>query len=627
MNENTRTKLLGGALLIVVVFWMMRPLVDGWYFEPIRKATRDAQTTQQTLEKLQVEELALAKDQAKLQQWEDASLPSDVLIAQRLYQEYITNLAIECAFQGSDVKPLGKNSKIGKYSTVSVSLKGETNLAGLGRFMYLFDQANLMQRVSSLKITSSGTQGDPRLDVSLTAEGMSVEGSELRKELFPRAFLQQMLPADGDEVFVTTNDQFPTESDFLARIGTEIIRVSRVEGDNWLVQRGAEGTRPTIHNVNDVIELMPIAWEKRENSFDKYEPLLADSPFTTPPPPRTWSPRLNGIANKTVYPGDEVKISPRADGLNPELGEPIFTLLEAPDGMEFDPEAGEIIWAAPEGAELGDYTAKVQLTQSANEELNLESSFTVTVKARNTPPELTVPESAIVVIGRDFSLKAEAVDAETPEGLTYSFDSGVPTGVSIDEATGEVTWTPDMEMTPGDYNVEVKVTDAGEEALSTTKTVTLQLQDDSAQLTRLTGSVSRGDASYVWFRNLGTGVSTQLKIGDRLVVAEIDAEVVEIQRRSVKVRDAEGLWELSLGDAVRNRVLLEASGDAAGDVIETEASGDAAEDVTQTEASADNVAPAASKDAAGDDSPQTSEDVTEISAPDSAAQRGTAEES
>jgi len=62
-------------------------------------------------------------------------------------------------------------------------------------------------------------------------------------------------------------------------------------------------------------------------------------------------------------------------------------------------------------------------------------------------------------------------------------------------------------------------------------------------------------------------------------------------------------------------------------VTQTEASGDAAEDVTQTEASADNAAPAASKDAAGDDSPQTSEDVTEISAPDSAAQRGTAEES
>jgi hypothetical protein len=574
MNESTRTKLLGGILLSVVAVWMLRPLVDGWLFEPIRKAKQDAKVAQQQLETLEEQEFALAKDKAQLQEWTDASLPADVLIAQRLYQEFITNLAFQCAFQGSDVNPVGKNSKIGKYSTVSVSLKAETNLTGLSRFMYLFDQANLMQRITQLKITSTGTQGDPRLDISLTAEGMSVEGSELRRELFPRTFLEQPLPADGDEVFVTQNDRFPKEQDFLARIGTEIIRVSRVEGDNWLVQRGAEGTQPVAHQVNDVIELMPIAWEKRENMFSRYEPLLAESPFTTPKPPKSWTPRLNGVTDKTVYPGDEVRLKLKADGLNPELGDPVFTLLEAPEGMALDEASGEIIWATPEEAETGEYNAKLQMTQSANADLNLESSFTVTLKARNTPPELTLPEKAIVVIGRDFSVQASAKDAETPDDLKYEFAEGVPTGLAIDAATGVITWNPEMTMTPGDYTVNVKVSDGGEEPLSATSAITLQLQDDSAVLTRLTGSVSKGDASYAWFRNLGTGISSQLKVGDRLVVAEIDAEIVEIQRRSVMVRDNDGVWQLNLGDTVRNRVLVTPAEDSSkgspADAIETE---------------------------------------------------------
>jgi Putative Ig domain len=575
MNESNRTRLLGGALVAIVAVWMLRPMVDSWLFEPIRKATSDAKVAREKLDGLAEQEFALAKDKANLKEWKDASLPSDVLIAQRLYQEWITNLAIQCAFHGSDVNAMGKSSKTGKYATVSVSLKAETDLAGLSRFMFLFDQASLMQRIKSLKITSSGTQGNPRLTVALTAEGMSVDGSELKTELFPRTLLEQMLPVDGEEVFVTENDRFPVQQDFLARIGTEVMRVSKVGGDNWLVQRGAEGTHPTQHDINDVVELMPIAWDKRDNTFDVYDPLLASSPFTTPTPPKQWTPLLKGVDDQSVFLGDEVLVAATADGLNPELGDPIFTLLESPEGMTIDGSTGEIKWPTTPEMEVGDYEARVKLTQSANSELNVESSFTVTVKIRNTAPALELAESAIVVIGRDFSVTAAASDIETPDTLVFSFTSGAPSGAAIDPKTGVITWTPDRTMTPGDYTVEVSVSDEADEAMTDAKSIILKLQDDSAELTLLTGSVSKGDASYAWFRNRGTGVSSQLKVGDRLVVAEIDAEVVAIERRSVKVRDDAGTWLLALGETVRNRVLIEPASavdtETAADVIETEA--------------------------------------------------------
>ena len=41
------------------------------------------------------------------------------------------------------------------------------------------------------------------------------------------------------------------------------------------------------------------------------------------------------------------------------------------------------------------------------------------------------------------------------------------------------------------------------------------------------------------------------------VAAEIDAEVTEIDKRHVLLKDDEGVWKLNLGDNLRERVLIE----------------------------------------------------------------------
>ena len=101
------------------------------------------------------------------------------------------------------------------------------------------------------------------------------------------------------------------------------------------------------------------------------------------------------------------------------------------------------------------------------------------------------------------------------------------------------------------------------------------------------------------------------------MVAEIDAEVVEIERRSVKVRDTDGLWELNLGESVRNRILLEAT-DAA--------TGESAAEVIETEAPTGQDKPADVGDVADGSSADALSDVSGISTPDADDDQGVSAE-
>ena len=124
--------------------------------------------------------------------------------------------------------------------------------------------------------------------------------------------------------------------------------------------------------------------------------------------------------------------------------------------------------------------------QTNNEELRVEKTFTITVKLPNEAPMLTLPEEAVVILGREFSLEATADD--DGDELKFSFENEVPEGLAIDQASGEITWTPANTLKPGEYEVTVKVTDPGE--LSATDSLSLKVEDDHASLTKFTGSVA-----------------------------------------------------------------------------------------------------------------------------------------
>lgn len=563
MDDQKRTKILAGGLALVILVFLLRTKVDGWVRGPILKLQKEVVAAEKSAATLEADEIQLKVAQRNLEDWRVISLPPDVDIAQRLYREWVQALAENCGFSRIEVVPSSKSTQK-EYSTVAVEVRrAETDLQGLTKFLYLFDQADLMHRISSLTIDSPSPKGNPRLTISFTAEGMSASGTEDHQELLARTSLTTAVRDTDRTITAATNDLFPIAEPpdefepFLVRIERELMRVEAVTESGWQVARGAEGTQAAPHETDAVIELFPVAWDRREKTQDQYAVLVKGSPFVIPAPPKKYTPRITGVSEKTIKPGEEVKFTAKADGLDPELGAAQFALSDAAEGMIIDAASGEFLWKPIADMAPGDYTATVLMTQEKNTDVRVDSKLKITIKQPNTTPVIMLTESAIVVLGQEFTTTATATDADATDTLTFSLGSGSPEGLTIDPKTGQLKWTPPRTFTPGKYDVEVKVTDNASEPKSAAVKIALDVQDDYAALTLLSGIVGKDGVLHAWFRNKATGNVNSLKAGEKLTVSEIAAEIVSITDRFVTMKDADGLWKLKLGDGLRQRQLIE----------------------------------------------------------------------
>ena len=94
----------------------------------------------------------------------------------------------------------------------------------------------------------------------------------------------------------------------------------------------------------------------------------------------------------------------------------------------------------------------------------------------------------------------------------------------------------------------------GEPAESASKSITIEVKDDDARYTNLTGIVRKDGRPEAWLENTRTNSRQTLHVGDEFTVADISAEVVDIADRFITVKDDTGTWELGLGK-LRDRIL------------------------------------------------------------------------
>jgi hypothetical protein len=127
----------------------------------------------------------------------------------------------------------------------------------------------------------------------------------------------------------------------------------------------------------------------------------------------------------------------------------------------------------------------------------------------------------------------------------------------MDPKTGLLKWTPARSFTPGKYDVTVTVKDSASEPKSASAVISLDVQDDHAAMTLLSGTVSRDDVWYAWLRNKGTGVTIRPRVGETIRISEVTAEIVSITNRFITMKDDAGVWKLELGEGLRDRKLIE----------------------------------------------------------------------
>ncbi|MBD2365063.1 tandem-95 repeat protein [Anabaena minutissima FACHB-250] len=103
---------------------------------------------------------------------------------------------------------------------------------------------------------------------------------------------------------------------------------------------------------------------------------------------------------------------------------------------------------------------------------NTGALVTIAISPVNDAPVLAPIENQTVAEGNKLRFTVTAADPDH-NSLVFSVDSEAPTGVTIDSATGEFTWTPDETQGPGDYRITVQASDGSQESTATfTVTVT-----------------------------------------------------------------------------------------------------------------------------------------------------------
>ena len=91
----------------------------------------------------------------------------------------------------------------------------------------------------------------------------------------------------------------------------------------------------------------------------------------------------------------------------------------------------------------------------------------------NRPPVIDVIPDANVYQGETFTLHIPGSDPDLPtQTLTYDVVAG-PVGVLVNPSTGDLVWTPGMDLAPIRYGVTVRVTDNGTPARTATRSFNL----------------------------------------------------------------------------------------------------------------------------------------------------------
>jgi len=503
---------------------------------------------------LELKQLQLLEAARMHEEWRVNSLPPEGLTAQREYQNWLYAMAQLAGWEDLEVGLVGQNNRYDGFTTVTTTLDGATTLDGINQFLSLMESTGLVHRISALHIESTDYEGNPEMNVSITLEGVAMKDAASRSRLFPTALLAEECSRQDDVVRVDSVDGFPEESPFRIRIGDELLDVVGVEDNEWQVERGVANTFSRTHDADDIVELLPV----RESVPDAAElALVVHRIFVLPP--QVFAGRKQFSELPPAIRGREFSARLEVENWGPQDGTPRFELLSgAPEGLEFNPATGQLDWEPAEDAELATYDLKVAAYGADSDEPVLEDVLALEVRRPNRAPRLAQPGAIDVWLGRSVTFTPQVEDPDLPnDELTFSLSGDVPDDASFDRRTGEFRWTPSVTEDLEDLELELTVTDTGVPPESDQVRLVLALQDDSATYTKLVGTIVQGKDQVAWLYDRSTNERIRLTVGAEFEVADVTGTVEDIRLTAIDVRSEGALYELSVGDSLRDWRLIE----------------------------------------------------------------------
>jgi hypothetical protein len=157
----------------------------------------------------------------------------------------------------------------------------------------------------------------------------------------------------------------------------------------------------------------------------------------------------------------------------------VFTwdLISAPVGVSLNTTNGQLVWTPTEQQGPSTNLIIVRVTDNGIPSLSSTNQITIFVQESNTPPSLSVPSNTSINECLDYVAAVQAVDVDFPYNqLTYRLVTA-PSGMSIDQNSGLIRWTPSEMQAPETYQVSVQVQDNGIPTFAVTKSFSLTVKE------------------------------------------------------------------------------------------------------------------------------------------------------
>ena len=277
-------KILLAILVLGLLAWQGGRFVHRLLFAPIRQSHAELDRLDARISEQQIQNAELSRSLGELERWQQRSLPPDPLTAQRLYQQWLTDLALDCDFASPKVYPDRVMRRNEACMGVLVSINAEATLEQLCLFLSRFYRTDLAHQITALNIDSTQDWGDPVLRVTILAEGLSLRDAPKRQRLFPTGTLDREVNEQETTIQIAGGEAFPSAAGSLVRGGGEYLRVQKVSGSKWSVARGADQSLPISHPRGESVELVPIVSSTTQRATRDYMDLLARNPFAKPTP-------------------------------------------------------------------------------------------------------------------------------------------------------------------------------------------------------------------------------------------------------------------------------------------------------------------------------------------------------
>ena len=262
--------------------------------------------------------------------------------------------------------------------------------------------------------------------------------------------------------------------------------------------------------------------------------------------------KLSPLGEKTITRGRPNEFTIAATGYDTLLGKPEFVVSgEAPPGFKLD-RTGRVTWR-PEGEVAnGKYDVKFEVQHPSALGGALLETLSMRVRDPKPTPKLSTTPIPTVFLNREWTYRPKLAEATPPAAnLTWKMGDRSPAGMTINPRTGELKWTPGDDVSLGETTVSVIVSDNDTPPQSTTIPLKLEVKDDAAQFTRLTGVFIIGENKRAFLADQSRNYQTELREGDSLAISDVTGKISLIGPRHMIVRLGQNDLRWEIGDSLR----------------------------------------------------------------------------